>query len=123
MKKLLKRILCIWNDEDEGYQDHLVGQKQAPFYCGTPFCGHSTKRAARECWKRKCDAVNSIRAEVEALRNAGRMREAAIVELRAEVYYPERNPANWPINRSLIDLQRDYIERAKEEQRGITEAR
>lgn len=89
-------------NEDEGYNDHMVGQTNGPFYCGTAFCGHSTKRAARECWKKKCDAFDAIRS-------------AGGNPYDDEKLYPERNPANWPINRSSAAMQGEYVQRAREE--------
>jgi hypothetical protein len=102
-------------NEDDGYKDHMVGQAEGPFYCGTAFCGHSTKKAARECWKKKCDAIDAIIAEANSLREAGKNDEAAKVEGRAKRYYPELNPENFPINRSSAAMQTEYIERAQKE--------
>ncbi len=122
--ELLKKITELFVNEDEGYNDHMVGQTEGPFYCGTAFCGHSTKKAARECWKNKCDAIQKIREPIEkecaALREQGKYEEAErlyVFGASAQInkFYPERDPANWPCNRSSADMQREYIERAKRE--------
>jgi len=103
-------------NEDEGYTDHMVGQTQGPFYCGTAFCGHATKKAARACWKKKCDAIDAIRAEAKLLHDAGKHDEAFRMEQRrTAVYYPENNPANWPVNRPMAALVQEYKERAEKE--------
>jgi hypothetical protein len=71
-------------DEDYGYNDHMVGQKRGPFYCGTAFCGHSTKQAARACWKKKCDAIDAINAEEKALLLAGKKEQAERVSRKRD---------------------------------------
>ena len=95
--------LVINKNEDDGYNDHMVGQTEGPFYCGTAFCGHSTKKAARECWKRKLRAFEELRA-------AGKN------PYDDPSLYPERDPANWPINRASVAMQAEYIEKAKMEE-------
>lgn len=78
------------NSEDYGYTDHMVGQEAAPFYCGTAFCSHSTKAAARACWKNKCDAVDEIRKQADNARKKGNFDEAYRLEvIEMSKYYPE----------------------------------
>jgi hypothetical protein len=50
------------------------------------------------------------------LRGAGKNEEAARVERETDAYYPELNPANWPINRQAAAMRAEYIERAKSEE-------
>jgi hypothetical protein len=102
MNLFRKLVAVVAPNEDEGYNDHMVGQTQGPFYCGTAFCGHSTKKAARDCWQRKRDAC-------EEQRKAGKN------PYDDSALYPERDPKNWPINRSSAAMQAEYIERAKKE--------
>lgn len=107
----VKRWVESWlqsKNEDEGHADHLVGQKEPPFYCGTAFCGHGSKKAARECWRKKCSAIKTILIEAEALRRAGKNDEAVLIERSIDAYYPERNPSNWPINRSSAEMRAEY---------------
>lgn len=102
--------------EDEGYTDHMVGQKNGPFYCGTAFCGHATKKAARECWKKHCDRGKEIGDHFYALLDAGKEKEAlAFLSAGNQILQPELNPANWPVNRSSAAMQSEYIDRAKAE--------
>jgi hypothetical protein len=97
---------------------HIEEQRKygAPFYCGTAYCGHSTIDAAAHCWNNKCEALRRIRAESEELRKAGQQDQADMLEQAESArYFPERNPNNWPINRSSREMQREYIERAIKE--------
>lgn len=115
-KKPLAQLKAILKDEDEGYSDHLVGQKEGPFYCGTIFCGHSTKKAARQCWADKLAAIKRIADERDALFAQGKFAEGQRLEA-AEMgrLYPESNPDNWPCNRSSREMQRETLEKwAKE---------
>jgi len=101
-------------DEDAGYADHLVGQKTGPFYCGTAFCGHFTKKAARECWARKCAALKTINEEAAKILAAeGEAKYWEFIRTATIPYYPEQNPANWPCNRSSAEMRAEFIERAK----------
>lgn len=104
---------------DYGWDDHLVGQILPPFYCGTAFCGHATKWAARKCWKNKCEAMDAIKAEAKALRKAGKPEDAWKIELKLRGFYPEDDPANWPCNRSRGVMEAEYIERARRERKGL----
>ena len=120
----LFRKLTFTVDEDEGYTDHMVGQKAGPFYCGTAFCGHHTKKAARECWARHCARCQAFQEKESALRAQGRREEVrAMYTVVGNVAYPkvgggsfpEHDPKNWPCNRASSELQREYLERARRE--------
>jgi len=102
LRKLFSAVVpsAVVPNEDEGYNDHMVGQTHGPFYCGTAFCGHSTKKAARACWKKKCDTF-------------AEMQKAGKNPYNDVTLYPELDPANWPINRSSSEMRSEYIERAK----------
>lgn len=97
---------------------HIDRQRKnnGPFYCGTAFCGHRTIKAAKECWQAKCHALEKIREEAEILRKQGKIREALdFQQAQSSQYYPERDSRNWPVNRSSCDMQREFIERTKNE--------
>jgi secreted trypsin-like serine protease len=102
----------------EPIPEHIENQRKSggPFYCGTAFCGHSTIKAAAKCWNTKCEALARIKSEANELRKSGKNSEAEILEISETAkYYPEQNPNNWPINRSVREMQREYIQRAKAE--------
>jgi hypothetical protein len=86
ISRFLKRDIAAVINEDAGYSDHMVGQTQGPFYCGTAFCGHSTKKAARACWKKKCDAIDAINDEEKTLREAGKDDEAERVSRKRDAF-------------------------------------
>jgi hypothetical protein len=119
---LIRRLLKYFShppdvNEDEGYHDHMVGQKTGPFYCGTAFCGHSTKKAARECWKRAGDRHNELTEKLESLMKLGKSywEAYALVESGFNELHPEDNPKNWPCNRSSAEMQAEFLNRASQE--------
>jgi hypothetical protein len=98
--------------------EHIEEQRKhgPPFYCGTAYCGHERIEAAAACWRAKCEALARIRAEAQELRNKGKESEAtALEQAESARYFPERDPNNWPINRSSSEMQREYIEKAERE--------
>ena len=56
--------------------EHIDTQSGPQFYCGTMFCGHSTKIAAKSCWKQRNDVFNAQFDEMQNLVNQGREVEA-----------------------------------------------
>ena len=119
-RKPTKRVASVATPStpDTPIPEHIERQRKQgpPFYCGTAFCGHHTLHAAAGCWRRKSDVLDKMRTEVKALRESGEDRVAQYVEgLGLDKVYPERVEANWPINRSSAELQREYIERAEKE--------
>lgn len=56
--------------------DHIEKQKSSPFYCGTVFCGHSTKVEAEKCWEQRNAAFNTKYDEMISLISAGKQEEA-----------------------------------------------
>jgi hypothetical protein len=111
----IRKVLHV-PDEDEGYNDHLVGQKNPPFYCGTAFCGHATKKAARECWQRKMVLAAEINSKFKELMAQGKKDEAwEYLKSTEPILYPEDDPANWPINRPSAAMRQEYLKRAERE--------
>lgn len=96
---------------------HIESQSKngPPFYCGTAFCGHSTITAAKKCWQKKCDEMKTFNERFVQLLNNNDPEGLKDLERDTAHFFPERNPANWPCNRSSADLQREYVERAKSE--------
>ena len=96
--------------------DYLKEQKHAPYYCGTAFCGHNTKRAAALCWQKHCIACDALQADLEkALKVGGNDAYIALYNQRIASVFPKEDPTNWPINRSSIDMQNEYLNRVAQE--------
>ena len=130
-------------DPEPPIPEVIARQKNAPYYCGTAFCGHATKKAAAECSARRTAAINAFNKHLSALEDEGRREEAyrtmfTVVgcmgypitdpsrwpALRSgEVpsptlafnAYPEADPRNWPVNRSKSEMQREFVQRAQKE--------
>jgi hypothetical protein len=111
---------------------HIVKRRGQPFYCGTAFCGHTTRQAAESCWARHCATLEELNRpvkelfdEADCLRLTGQS-EAAQAKRRDAMnlmvtnsnspamrgLFPELDSRNWPINRDVRQMQNEYISRA-----------